>query len=149
MKLYFVTFLCFFIKDAVAVDCFDTAGQYYNIEPDLLRAIAWQESAFDQNAIRKNNNGSVDIGVMQINSQHTRFLAAHGITLQKLKQDECANIYTGAYILYQSFKKLGKTWNAVGAYNAGFKNGDEIKRKRYQYSRKVYLYYIAIKKSRK
>ncbi|VUJ28775.1 putative lytic transglycosylase [Klebsiella pneumoniae] len=31
------------------------------------------------------------------------------------------NIYTGAYYLAQAFKKWGVSWDAVGAYNAGFK----------------------------
>ncbi|HGJ5884550.1 lytic transglycosylase domain-containing protein [Arsenophonus sp.] len=72
------------------------------IDPDLLRAIAWVESKYNPNAIGKNNN-SIDIGLMQINSQHINYLKSLGITPYQLRNDACMNIYTGAY-------------------NAGFKN---------------------------
>ncbi|EGI16312.1 X polypeptide [Escherichia coli M605] len=143
-EIKIICFLCVFINGAFAKDCFDMAGQYYNIDPDLLRAIAQQESGFNQGAIRKNINGSIDIGVMQINSQHARFLYSRGVTLQMLKDNECVNIYTGAYILHQNFKKWGKTWNAVGAYNVGFRKKDA--RNRYKYSSKIYYYYVNIKR---
>ncbi len=29
---------------SMAADCFDMAGRDYKIDPDLLRAISWQES---------------------------------------------------------------------------------------------------------
>lgn len=34
-----------------ASDCFDMAGRDYKIDPDLLRAISWQESHFKIDAI--------------------------------------------------------------------------------------------------
>ncbi|EKC7686109.1 lytic transglycosylase domain-containing protein [Salmonella enterica] len=145
MKLTLLLFCVFFIKNAFASDCFDMAGQYFNIEPDLLRAIAQHESGFKQTAIRENINGSVDVGIMQINSQHVKFFLSHGITFQQLKHDKCVNIYAGAYILYQNFKKMGRTWNAVGAYNTGFKSGLKFVRKRYQYSREIFFIYHDIK----
>lgn len=140
----FIVFLCFYIKGAIAKDCFDMAGQHYNIDPDLLRAIAQQESGLNQRAIRTNTNGSVDIGVMQINSQHAQFLYTQGVTLQMLKQNECVNIYTGAYILHQNFQRWGRTWNAVGAYNVGFKRSGA--RNRYKYSSEIYYFYVSIKR---
>ncbi|HGJ5856547.1 lytic transglycosylase domain-containing protein [Arsenophonus nasoniae] len=48
---------------------FDKAGSYYQIDPDYLRAIAWQESNFNPKAKNKNKDGSFDLGVMQINSK--------------------------------------------------------------------------------
>lgn len=36
-----------------ATDCFDLAGRDYRIDPDLLRAISWQESKWVVNAIGK------------------------------------------------------------------------------------------------
>ncbi|HGR4371287.1 TPA: lytic transglycosylase, partial [Klebsiella pneumoniae] len=33
-----------------ATDCFDLAGRDYRIDPDLLRAISWQESKWVVNA---------------------------------------------------------------------------------------------------
>ncbi|EBR8426895.1 lytic transglycosylase, partial [Salmonella enterica subsp. enterica serovar London] len=137
------------VRNVWAVDCFDRAGVYYHIDSDLLRAIALQESRGNQNAIGVNRNGSIDVGLMQINSQYADFLRRYGISMLDLKQDVCLNIFVGAYILSKGFKKWGGGWNAVGAYNAGFKNDLSHIRKRYQYSKKVYRYYVEIKKRRR
>ena len=39
---------------SMAADCFDMAGRDYKIDPDLLRAISWQESRFKIDAIGRN-----------------------------------------------------------------------------------------------
>ncbi len=46
-------------------DCFDAAATYQHVNPYVLRAIAWQESRNQGNAIHKNENGSTDYGLMQ------------------------------------------------------------------------------------
>ncbi len=58
---------------------------------------------------------------MQVDSQHFNELARYGIKPEHLTTDPCMNIYTGAYYLAIAFKKWGVTWEAVGAYNAGFR----------------------------
>lgn len=148
MKLIAVCFLCLFCKMSFAGDCFELAGKDYHIDPDILRAIAWQESRFTVSAIGKNTNNSVDVGLMQINSQHTTELGKYGITQYHLSNDACMNIYTGAYYLAISFKKWGVNWNAVGAYNAGFAKTQKQAIKRYQYAAKIHAIYLAIKNSK-
>ena len=58
---------------------------------------------------------------MQVDSQHFNELARYGIKPEHLTTDPCMNIYTGAYYLAIAFKKWGVSWEAVGAYNAGFR----------------------------
>jgi soluble lytic murein transglycosylase-like protein len=42
----------------------------YNVEPSLAFALAWEESRFDTEAVNeKNNNGSVDRGIFQLNNK--------------------------------------------------------------------------------
>ncbi|EBJ5114668.1 lytic transglycosylase [Salmonella enterica] len=150
MEYKFIIFISLFLVKAVwAGDCFDRAGVYYHIDSDLLRAIALQESGLNQNATGINHNGSIDVGLMQINSQHAYFLESHGVNMQSLKQDACLNIFVGAYFLSEGFKRWGRNWNAVGAYNAGFKNDSDHIHKRYKYSKRVYQYYVEIKKGLK
>jgi len=129
-------------------DCFDLAGRDYHIDPDLLRAIAWNESRFNAGAIGKNTDSSIDVGVMQINSQHFPKLGAIGITRENLLGDACMNIYTGAYFLAQAFNKWGVNWQSVGAYNAGFKKTDRQAKKRYHYASRIESTYKAIKASK-
>jgi soluble lytic murein transglycosylase-like protein len=100
-----------------AVDCFTAAGQYQTVNPLILRAIAWQESHDATTAKHVNSNGSVDYGLMQINSIHLPKLAQYGISADKL-MNPCANVYVAAWHLRQKMNKYGNTWAAVGAYHS-------------------------------
>ncbi len=57
------------------------------------------------------------------------------------------NIYTGAYYLAIAFKKWGVSWEAVGAYNAGFRKTERQNRRRH-YASEVYRIYTGIKSSK-
>ncbi len=95
--------------------CFAEAGQKYNISPQLLAGIAQTESNLNSRALNRNRNGSVDYGVMQINSSWVKSL---GLPLERLMGDPCYNVTTGARILRDCLDRHGSTWNAVGCYNA-------------------------------
>lgn len=129
----------------VSADCFDKAGRDYRIDPDLLRAIAWHESKHNTAAIGKNKDGTVDIGIMQINSRNFYHLEKFGITQYHIKNDPCMNIYTGAYYLSSAFSRWGYNWTSVGAYNAGFKKSDTQNKRRLAYAEKIYGIYKNIK----
>jgi soluble lytic murein transglycosylase-like protein len=98
-------------------DCFDEAANYQKVNPLILRAIAWQESHNRGDALHKNANGSIDYGVMQINSIHLSTLAQYGITTGTL-MEPCKNVYIAAWHLRQQMNKYGNTWRAVGAYHS-------------------------------
>ncbi|MRT06060.1 transglycosylase SLT domain-containing protein [Ewingella americana] len=131
-----------------AYGCFDSAGRDYRIDPDLLRAIAFRESSMNIHAMNIVSPDKYAVGTMQIHSQNFRHLAQFGITPQKLYQDGCMNIYTGAYYLAIAFKRWGVSWNAVGAYNAGFSKKPEQQKKRQKYAKEVSQIYVNIKKKR-
>lgn len=133
---------------AWAADCFDMAGRDYRIDPDLLRAISWQESKWKVNAIGKNPGAGYGAGLMQIDSQHQGELSQYGIKPGHLLTDACLNIYTGAYYLALAFKKWGVSWEAVGAYNAGFRRSDRQAIRRLEYARKIEAIYLAIKRNK-
>lgn len=110
--------LCFSPLSLLAATCFDLAAQRYGVPKTLLIAIAEQESGMRTGAInRSNRNGSLDIGLMQINSGWLPTLALHGIMKEDLF-DPCVNTLVGAWILGGNFQRLGYTVNALGAYNA-------------------------------
>jgi soluble lytic murein transglycosylase-like protein len=128
-----------------ASDCFDLAGRDYKIDADLLRAIAFRESSFRTNAINYVSEQSYAVGSMQVHSQNFKHLAQYGITPKLLLSDPCMNIYTGAYYLAIAFKRWGVTWDAVGAYNAGFSDEEKQKVKRLKYAREIQRIYNQIK----
>ncbi|EKC2495411.1 transglycosylase SLT domain-containing protein [Salmonella enterica] len=128
-----------------AADCFESAGKDAGIDPDLLRAIAWQESRLQYDVIGKNPVSGYGMGLMQIDSQHLDYMRERGIDRELLVSDICTNIYTGALILAQAFNKWGQTWEAVGAYNAGFAATPKQHFRRMVYARKIYTVYRKLK----
>lgn len=94
--------------------CFQEAGDTYGVSPRLLWAIAKCESNFDPRAVGRNKNGTVDVGLMQINSSWKEKL---GPTWNYLF-DPCTNVKVGAWVLSQCFAKYGNSWQAVGCYNS-------------------------------
>ncbi len=98
--------------------CFKDAGALYGVHPNLLWAIAKVESGLNPMAINRNLNGTVDIGIMQINSSWIPVLKAYGLKDERYLWEPCYNIHVGAWVLAQCIKKFGYTWEAVGCYNA-------------------------------
>jgi len=98
-------------------DCLDDAAVYQRINVQLVRAIAQRESSMRADAVHRNDDGSEDIGLMQVNSRELPRLARFGITRQQLF-DRCVNAYVGTWILASKIRRFGPTWKAVGAYNA-------------------------------
>jgi soluble lytic murein transglycosylase-like protein len=106
--------------------CWEQAALRHQVNPHLLVAIAQVESGLRAHAIGRNTNGSIDIGLMQINTLWLPELARHGITARDLL-DPCVSVHVGAWVLAQKMRRHGNTWTAVGAYNAG----SDVLRERY------------------
>ncbi len=107
----------FLLSGAASADCFHDAASFHRVNPLILRAIAIVESGGRPDATNRNRNGSVDYGMMQINSIHLPELARYGIGVNDL-YDGCKSVFTGALILRRSIDKYGNTWAAVGSYNS-------------------------------
>ncbi|KAF7963373.1 lytic transglycosylase [Cupriavidus sp. UYMU48A] len=107
----------FLLSGAALADCFHDAASFHRVNPLILRAIAIVESGGRPDATNRNRNGSVDYGMMQINSIHLPELARYGIGVSDL-YDGCKSVFTGALILRRSIDKYGNTWAAVGSYNS-------------------------------
>ncbi|WP_343732534.1 lytic transglycosylase domain-containing protein [Duganella sp.] len=101
----------------VRADCFDEAAAYQHVNAEVLRAIAWQESRGRADALHHNANGSLDYGLMQINSAHQAELRRWGIAPEQL-MEPCVGVYVAAWHLRKMMLKYGNTWDAVGAYHS-------------------------------
>lgn len=111
--------------------CWQGAAQYHHVDIWLLYSIAWVESGFKPNAFNRNRNGSVDLGMMQINTIWLPELRKYGISHNQL-MDGCTSVYIGAWILSKNIQRYGYTWRAIGAYNSGNPGIG------YRYAEKVY-----------
>jgi soluble lytic murein transglycosylase-like protein len=103
----------------LASACWEQAAQKYAVPAPLLIAVAKAESSLNPRAVNRshfNRTKTIDIGVMQINSD-ARMLSNLGVTQDQLL-DPCTNIEAGARILAEKMARHGRTWEAVGAYNA-------------------------------
>jgi hypothetical protein len=125
-----------------AAACWEQAGARYGVDPHLLAAIARVESNLNPSAVNTSHErrtGSVDLGLMQINSSWLPMLARHGVTRERLF-DACTSIHVAAWILADLFARHGVTWDAVGAYNAACIRIEpsECGKRRAAYARKVH-----------
>ena len=114
-RVFSAFLLLVLIPSASSAFCFEEAGTAYKINPALLKSIAKIESNLNPKAVNKNLNGSIDIGLMQINSFWFKTL---GLKPEELIANPCLNAMTGAKILRQCMDRHGYTWEAVGCYNA-------------------------------
>lgn len=133
-------------SDKLALRCFEAAGARYKIDPLLLYAIAQVESRLRSGAVNHNRDGTVDYGVMQINSSHLPWLKQRGIDERRLLEEPCTSVHVGASILADMMGRLGYTWDAVGAYNAGAAQGRAAARSRY--AAKVWERYQPLRRAR-
>lgn len=112
-----VVFCVAALNGAAQADCIDDVARHYQINADLLRSIAYYESGINPTAVHRNRNGSVDIGLMQINSIHLPALHKEGIGTEQLRVAS-VNAEVGASLLLEQIKRYGQTWRAVGAYHS-------------------------------
>lgn len=106
--------------DVLHTDCFQQAAERYYLPIDLIYAIADVESGLNQQSKRANNNGSYDIGIMQINDQtwSRKLLKDYNISPGDLEVDVCTNVMVGSWILMRYIARYGLV-NGIAAYNVG------------------------------
>ena len=107
--------------------CIEASARYNRIPVPLLRAIRLQEGG-RVGGWRVNRDGSIDYGVMQINSRWLPVLELQGYDATVLTYDSCASIAAGAWILAQALARLGawnrsdvdgnRYWRAIGDYHS-------------------------------
>lgn len=97
--------------------CIVPAAQLHGVNHFVLRAILKIESGLNPNALGRNENGTVDVGIGQANSMHFRDLARYGITPEHLK-DACIGTYVAAWHLSKTIARHGNTWFGVATYHS-------------------------------
>lgn len=111
---------------AVRDQCVRTsARQYYRSNypislsafTDLVRAVLRQEAGCG-GVVRTNNNKSMDVGCMQINSTHFSTLSRWGITPEAVRWNDCQNIMVGVWILDSEISRGSELWQSIGNYNS-------------------------------
>jgi len=92
---------------------------------DEMLTIMWQESEFTTDKTHENENGSVDYGLMQINSCNLQSLEDN-LNITDI-MDPQQNICSGCYLLRSLLNYYhGNTGKAIMAYNMGAGNADAL-----------------------
>ncbi|AHE95267.1 lytic transglycosylase domain-containing protein [Campylobacter fetus] len=108
-------------------DLFFKYGAVFNIPPELLWGIAKHESNFDPKAINHNTNGTIDIGLMQINSIHKETIEAANLSVEDLYNPQIS-VYFASKILSKCLKKHGFTYQGLNCYNGKTTNNSYHKK---------------------
>jgi len=104
-------------------DCLRVAAEHYRVPLALMQAILKTEGGRPGMAVR-NNNGSFDLGPMQINTIWLPRLQPRGITLARLRDDYCVNVAVGTWILARELQRLPRrpsradVWQAAASYHS-------------------------------
>ena len=104
-------------------ECLTAASATHEVPLSVL-LILLQVEGGSLGRVSQNNNATVDIGPMQINSIWVPKVAAHWhsnlqATYVALRDNFCANVEAGAWILQQSLQEAhGDFWNGVGLYHS-------------------------------
>lgn len=111
---------------------------FYEVDSDLIRAVIGGESGGDIQAFNTNDNGTVDKGLMQINSCNYDWLREElGITDF---MDPRQNIQCGVFMIADLMDRHTEVHDILMCYNMGERTVRELHRKGIyssKYSRKV------------
>jgi len=104
-------------KLASAAPCVSAAADYHRVNPWILQAILKVESGFNPSAVNRNANGTVDVGMAQINSIHFTELRKWGIAPAHL-MNGCVATYVAAWHLANQIRVHGNTWYGIATYHS-------------------------------
>src|SRR5687767_4981840 len=116
--------------EPASIQCVMQTADYYNIPANALLAIVSNESGKNGHAI-VNNNGTYDLGHMQINtSTYASELAFMNISLEDIQWKGCLNVYAASYLVANRLNenasldfwtKLANYHSRTPFYNARYK----------------------------
>jgi len=101
----------------VPLMCINQAAEEYHVPARLIIAVLNVEHG-KKGLTKKNKNGSVDLGEMQINSRWWPRLYQYNITPQDVLTKPCINVRVGTWILATSIASEHKLLEGVGDYNS-------------------------------
>jgi soluble lytic murein transglycosylase-like protein len=108
---------------SVIATCLMLAAQNYNVPPAVMLGIMHVEGGAIGQAAGPNDNGTYDLGPMQINTmwvpQLARFWNVNPNTaLNMVKNDACINVNVAAWILRQRLNESGNLTLAIAHYHS-------------------------------
>ncbi len=109
--------------NSVLATCLMMAAQTYNVPPAVMLGIMRVEGGRVGQAVGPNQNGTYDLGPMQINTLWVKQLAGHwnvsyNTAFTMIKDDPCINVSVAAWILRQRLNESGNLTLAIAHYHS-------------------------------
>lgn len=109
--------------NSVLATCLMMAAQTYNVPPAVMLGIMHVEGGRVGQAVGPNQNGTYDLGPMQINTLWVKQLARHwnvqyNTAFSMIKDDPCINVSVAAWILRQRLNESGNLTLAIAHYHS-------------------------------
>ena len=109
--------------NSVIATCLMLAAQNYNVPPAVMLGIMHVEGGAVGQAVGPNNNGTYDLGPMQVNTMHLPMLARYwrvntSTAMKMVKDDACINVNVAAWILRQRLNESGNLTLAIAHYHS-------------------------------
>lgn len=108
---------------SVLATCLMMAAQTYNVPPAVMLGIMRVEGGRVGQAVGPNQNGTYDLGPMQINTLWVKELSRHwnvsyNTAFTMVKDDACINVSVAAWILRQRLNESGNLTLAIAHYHS-------------------------------
>lgn len=124
--------------------CVQQAAKHYSVPTAALVSILKQENGKVGYAYPRSTG--TYFGPFQISDAWTEHFSKWGITQLRLRDDACANVVAGAYVLAY-YKARESDWvRAIARYNVGSLNTPERREAGYRYANKVMTHWWGIYK---
>jgi hypothetical protein len=110
-------------NEAIIRGCITAAAKVHRLPPAMLVILLNVERG-SLGRVSPNTNGTVDIGPIQVNEIWLPEVAAHwnatiASTYKALRENFCANVEAGAWILRRGLDEAhGDFWEGVGYYHS-------------------------------
>lgn len=104
--------------DQPVAECIALASKEFSVPPLAITLVMAAEGG-RVGSVRKNKNGSVDMGPMQVNTIFSQVLGKYGITNHMVTNDLCVNIRVGTWHLKSEMNRVhGDLWKGIGNYHS-------------------------------
>ncbi|WP_115718026.1 lytic transglycosylase domain-containing protein [Gallaecimonas mangrovi] len=125
--------------------CVAKAALDFKLASSLLYAIIKAEAG-KKGSMNLNSNGTLDLGVAQINSIHLPQMQQYypHLTIKDIAYNTCTNVHIAARLLRRHLDAThGNIWEAVGRYHS---QTDQFKEK---YQQRVVSYWLELSKAKR
>lgn len=90
--------------DEARIMCSVEAGHRYELDPAIIYAVALNEGG-SPDSVRKNTNGTEDLGIMQFNTAYLKELSDFGITKADVQAKTCYPFHLAAWRIKQHIEE--------------------------------------------